>query len=103
MVKAILMFSLREGVDQEQFWQYWKDKHSIEYKKRPGLKKYIINRVTKVRGDINISGVSEIWFENNEAYIQANDPKYNKYSKDDHFWSQIKDAFRLMVDEEVIL
>jgi len=101
----MLLFSLKEGTNQDEFWNYWIEKHAAEYKKRPGLNKYIINRVIRSEENPKLWGVGEIWFDSDKAYIQANDPEYTKgkYTRDVSFSSKITNAFTVRVEEKVIL
>ena len=70
VVKRVFTTSLKEGTDEDTFWKYWTEEHAphIVEASSPGLKKYVLSRVTKVRqGEQLFFAVMEMWFENEEA------------------------------------
>lgn len=104
MVKKVRLFSLAKGSDPDKAWRYWIDKHAANIKNIPGIRKYIINRVTKVElGEPSFWGIVEVWFdsvESEEAYLQAMD----KDNPPDDFHTMTSDPrFSAWVEEEVIV
>ena len=104
MVKRIMIFKLKDGVNPDKFWKFW-DVHAQTFKKLPTLKKYVLNRVTKiVKGEPKYWGLVEIWAENAEAYEKASkDHPIVKELASDGFAEQVTDSFTVWVEEKVIL
>ena len=70
MIKTISVYSLPKGTDPDEFWKYHTEVHGADVRKAagPGLKKFVINRVTQVlRGEPKFFGVIEMWWESREA------------------------------------
>jgi len=70
MIKRVCIYSLPEGADGDEFWKWHTKEHSIDIIKASsnGLKKYVVNRVTKVvRGKQICYGFVETWWESEEA------------------------------------
>ena len=81
MVKMVAIASLNPGVDPDEAWAYWRDKHGPWANSRflPEAKKYVINRVIRrfekndgVLGRVlgkdrpakgQIFGFCEVWFD----------------------------------------
>jgi hypothetical protein len=77
MIKRITAFSLASGKDPEKLWQTWVE-HAMALKEVPHLKKYVINRVTKIlpnrdgsKPNAEYYGIVEMWFDNEEAQAEA--------------------------------
>ena len=108
MLKRLVIYSLPEGTDPEEFWKYHAEVHSADVKKHagPGLKKYVINRVTKVlAGDEKIFGIVELYFENEKAMNESikNLDTAKAKSINEEFWSQAIRNFTAIVEEKQIL
>jgi uncharacterized protein (TIGR02118 family) len=104
MVKRVFVFSLPESSDSEEFWKFWVETHAPKFKKVPGLRKYVINRVTKVaKGDVKFWGLVETWWDSKEAHDKSlNSPEMQPvYS--DNFGSRITGGFGAWVEENEIL
>ena len=66
MVKLIGLLKKKDGITQEEFLQYWKEKHApLVVKLFPGMKRYVQNHAVRLPGDreSRIDGVSEVWFD----------------------------------------
>ena len=105
MVKRIMIFKLKDGVNPDKFWKFWDEEHAQTFKKLPALKKYVLNRVTKiVKGEPKYWGLVEIWAENEEAYEKTHkDHPIVKELSSHGFSEQITDTFTAWVEEKVIL
>lgn len=106
MVKRIMVFSLPEGTDAEEFWQFWAEKHTDEVVKNwPAVRKYVVNRVIEVvSGQPKFWGLVELWFDSKEAYNQSQDTMTPamKHIRDD-FSSRVVDRFAVWAEEKVIV
>ncbi len=80
MIKRVTVYSLREGTDPDELWKYHTEVHASDYKKVCGsrLKKYVINRVTKVSsGKAEFWGLAETWWESEEEMNAATEEHKN--------------------------
>lgn len=102
MLKRVGIFSLPEGTNPDEFSKYW-DKHAADFKKVPGLRKYVINRVTKViKGEAKFWGLVELWFDSEEAHDQAHSTPEAK--RDGADWApRVTESFSAFVEEKEIL
>ena len=101
MYKRMGFFSLTEGKDPEEAWKYWVEKHAPMLREYlPGIRKYVINRVTEVvRGEPQLWGILEIWFDSREACDKA----FTTERPKDDFRSFMADSRSVSVEEAVIV
>ncbi len=110
MIKRVTIFSLRPGVDPDEFWNYHTRVHAEEWKRLAGsaLKKYSINRVTKVvRGEPVFWGMVEQWWDSEEARAECGKrayatPSASGLSVQDEFNSRVMNSFQFQVEEKEI-
>jgi len=111
MIKRVAVCSLKEGTDPDDFWEYHKKVHAVDAMNvaGPRLKRYVINRVTKViRGEPVFFDLIESWWETEEDMHQAWDvdsweaEKADGQSVQDDFWSQTAGGFTAVVEEYVV-
>jgi len=100
MIKMVSIFSLRSGVDPDEFWKYWNEIHVPDIKRlKPGLKKYSINRVDqKLAGADKYWGLVETWWENEDEMRLAFGSPEGKRVADD-FWTRVTGRFSVIVEE----
>ena len=70
MVKRFSMFTIPEGTNPDEVWNYFTKGHAPAFAKLAGagLKKYILNRVTQVvNGAPKFTVLAEMWWESEEA------------------------------------
>ncbi|MEM7468782.1 MAG: EthD family reductase [Pseudomonadota bacterium] len=65
MYKLIGLLKRPEGMDMDDFRQWWLTVHVPKVKKWPGLKEYRVNLCTT--DDQRFDGMAEVWFETKEA------------------------------------
>ena len=98
--KHVALLSVAKGKDPDEVWRYWIDPHAANHKKVPGIKKYVLNRVIKTRGEFPFWGMAETWYDSEEAY---NRPSSVTIPKDD-FPSMIgKERITAWLEEKVII
>lgn len=108
MIKRVCIYSLPEGVDGDKFWEYHKQVHAADVLRATGptLKKYVINRVTKVvRGRQQFFGMMETWWENEETMENSasrTTKVANGNTVTDDFWSRVTNGFGAIVEEVVL-
>lgn len=110
MIKKITVYSLPDGTDPDEFWKYHTEVHAADIKKVAGLRlrKYVINRVTKVgAGQPNLWGLVETWWESEEAMNEVLGEIDSIRTPDgktiwDDFWARVTDAFTAEVEEREV-
>jgi uncharacterized protein (TIGR02118 family) len=103
MIKRLVAFSLPEGADPEEFWRYWQEEHVPGIMRLPGLKKYVINRLSQaVAGEPKFWGVAESWWESEAAMRRAFASPQGKACQDD-FMARITGFFAAIMEEKVNL
>ena len=110
MLKIIATYSLPEEASSDEFWRYQAEVHAADFKKAagPGLKRYVVNRVTKVlSGEPKLWGLVETWWESEEAMNEAfRNVEVLRTSEGktiaDDFWSRVVGGFVAQVDENEI-
>jgi uncharacterized protein (TIGR02118 family) len=90
MVKSFGIVRRKPSLTPGEYERYWKESHGpLAAKVIPGLRKYIQNHGIKMPGlEIDIDGISEIWWDNIEAL--------QNYLT----WRQTEDAKVLIEDEK---
>lgn len=80
MVKLISVFSLKPGIDPDEAYKAWHEKHASWAKDKmlPEAKKYTINRVVHkyppaggTVAEFDIFGYEMFWFEDLESALRA--------------------------------
>jgi hypothetical protein len=109
MIKVIAGYSLPEGTDLEEFWKYHTQVHAADCKKAygPRLKKYTINRVTKVLKGEPVFAIMEDWFEDEAALAEADKRLKSMIAASgknmvEDFASRVTRSFRFIVEEKEI-
>lgn len=109
MVKRVAIYSIPEGTDGDKFWKYHTKVHAPDVVRvaGPALKKYIINRVTKIiSGKPQFFGLVEMWWESEESMNKAfqtfqTEKLTNGKTIFEDFWSQATSRFATEVEEFV--
>ena len=71
-VKRVGFLVKKTGMSQEQFEDYWLNKHAELCKSVPHVLRYSINLVDRQRfHQLGYDGISEIWFESETALTAA--------------------------------
>jgi len=99
VVKRLMVCSLAEGTDSDEFWKYWVQVHAAALKNEAGIKKYVLSRVTEVvKGEQKFWGVMEMWLDSEDEYKRIFTGK-----SDDYFASHIADRFACWAEEVEII
>ena len=67
-MKAIILLTRREGDTPEEFRRWWLEEHAPLARQLPGLRRLVFNLAD---GDAGYDGVSELWFDSQEAFDVA--------------------------------
>jgi len=81
-LKRLGIMEIREGVNSDEAWKYWKDVHAVNWKNTsPNLRKYVITRVIKATPGNQLPkwwGLLEQRFDNEVDFERAmNTPRPN--------------------------
>ncbi|MBU2536301.1 MAG: EthD domain-containing protein [Chloroflexi bacterium] len=80
MVKLVSIFSLKPGVDPDEVYKVWREKHTswVKDKMLPKAKRYTINRLIHkyplaggTTAQFDIFGYEMIWFDNLESALRT--------------------------------
>lgn len=67
-MKAIILLTRRDGDTPDDFRRWWLEEHAPLARELPGLRKLVFN---VVEGEAGYDGVSELWFDSEEAFEAA--------------------------------
>ena len=70
MVKVVVVFRRKPGMDIEAFGQYWQGTHAGLVKQLPGLRRYVQSQTIPGgyrKGQPAIDGMAELWFDDTGA------------------------------------
>ena len=110
MIKRIGIYSIPEGTDEEEWWQYHTQTHAADFIKAAGddLARYVINRVTKVlKGEKICFGIVETWYEDEAAMHRVYDRCYkavlpNGKNIDEDYFSRVVNPNSFAGEEVVV-
>ncbi len=80
MIKLVSIFSLRPGVDPDEAYKVWREKHTswVKDKMLPRAERYTINRLIHryppaggTNVEFDIFGYEMIWFDNLESALRT--------------------------------
>jgi len=77
VIKIVWFLKRAEHLTQEQFEEWWLDRHVPVARAAPGLRRYVVNLpredtlAGKPEGDCNWDGVAEQWFDDEDALNAA--------------------------------
>ena len=94
-MKAIILLTRRDGDTPEDFRHWWLEEHAPLARRLPGLQKLVFN---VVEGDQPYAGVSELWFDSQEAFEAAYASEIGQQVAADSF-AHVGARVRLIVDE----
>lgn len=94
-MKAIILLTRRDGDTPEDFRHWWLEEHAPLARRLPGLQKLVFNLV---EGDQPYDGVSELWFNSQEAFEAAYASEIGQQVAADSL-AHVGARVRLIVDE----
>lgn len=98
-MKAIILLTRREGDTPEDFRRWWLEKHAPLARQLPGLRKLVFN---VVEGGGEYDGVSELWFDSQDAFDAAYASEIGQQVAADSL-SHVGGRVRLIVEEHTQL
>lgn len=98
MFKAIILLTRSEGASHAEFREWWLERHAPLARQLPGLRRLVFNVVDG--DDVPYDGVSELWFDSQEAFEAAYATKLGEAVAADSL-AHVSARVRLFVDERV--
>lgn len=98
MFKAIILLSRGQGRSREEFREWWLERHAPLARQLPGLRRLVFNVVETE--DAPCDGVSELWFDSQEAFEAAYASEIGEKVAADSL-ANVSGRVRLFVDERV--
>lgn len=98
MFKAIILLARKEGATREEFRDWWLGPHAELARGLPGLRGL---RFNLVEGDAPFDGVSELWFDSQQAFEEAYAGEYGRRVAQDSL-ANVSRRERLFVSEHVL-
>jgi uncharacterized protein (TIGR02118 family) len=74
MLKVITLMKRHPDLSVSEFQAYWKNTHAPLVARLPGLEAYVQSHALPkgyARGELLFDGISEVWFQTADAYVQA--------------------------------
>ncbi len=96
MIKAVILLKRRDDMSLQDFSDWMLKEHVPLAVKLDGLKRYQVNIARDADGDYD--GVSELWFDSEEAMLAAYGSEHGKSVAADSM-AHVKDRTRIVVDE----
>lgn len=97
MFKAIILLTRKDDMSREAFRDWMLVGHSPLARQLPGLRKLVFNIVEN--DDAPYDGVSELWFDSQEAFTAAYATEIGKAVAADSL-AHVTARIRLLVDEQ---
>ena len=96
MIKAMILLKRRDDMSLQDFADWMLKEHVPLALKLDGLKRYQVNIATEADNDYD--GVSELWFDSEEAMLAAYGTEHGKAVAADSM-AHVKTRKRLVVEE----
>jgi len=96
MIKAVILLKRRDDMTLQDFSDWMLKEHVPLALKLEGLKRYQVNIARENGSDYD--GVSELWFDSEEAMLAAYGTEHGKAVAADSM-AHVKDRKRIVVDE----
>ena len=78
MIKSLTLLTRRAGLTHEEFMRHWVEIHAPLARKVPGIRRYVQTHLLEERkrpdipsSDVEIDGVAELWYDDQEAMRKA--------------------------------
>ena len=109
MIKLIATIYKKPGLSDEEFYEYWKEKHGPLVRKIvPGLRRYVQNHPIKIPGyKYEADGFVESWWDDIDAYKSwlawRESDEGKKLVDDEEKFIDRKKVSRYIVEEHIII
>lgn len=97
--KAVILLSRKEGMTPEEFRHWWLEEHAPMAAQLPGVRRIVFNAAAD---NDDVDGVSELWFDSEEAFTAAYATDLGKAVAADSM-AHVRGRVRLFVAEHVVV
>jgi uncharacterized protein (TIGR02118 family) len=106
MIKVVYCITKKRGLNDEDFFRYWKTVHGPIGARIPGLRKLVQSHCLRLSGDkrrADYDGMAELWFDDVNALLAARkSPEWKASTEDeDNFIDHNKVAY--FISEEHVI
>jgi len=102
MLKVISLLTRKEDISLEDFRKWALEEHPVLGKKIPGMRHYRMSVVLEDNPDFPCQAVSEFWFDNNEARLEAFATPEGKAAAEDAA-AHCSTRVHLLTEEKVLI
>jgi uncharacterized protein (TIGR02118 family) len=106
VIKVISVFKRKEGMEIEEFQDYWLNHHGPLVARLPGLERYVQSHTRRsgyAKHQPVADGLSELWFEDTDAlYTLQSSLELTEVSGDEERFIDLTSSIQILVDEHVI-
>ena len=78
MIKSLTLLTRKAGLTHDEFMRHWVEIHAPLARKVPGIRRYVQTHLLEERkrpdipsSDVEIDGVAELWYDDQEAMRKA--------------------------------
>ena len=96
--KAVILLRRRDDMTPEEFRQWWLHDHAPLAARLPGVRRIVFNAAAD---NDDVDGVSELWFDNEEAFTAAYATELGQQVAADSM-AHVRSRTRLFVTEHVV-
>jgi uncharacterized protein (TIGR02118 family) len=102
--KAVILLRRRDDMTPEQFRQWWLHEHAPLAAQLPGVRRIVFNAAddSSATADDGVDGVSELWFDTQEAFSAAYATELGRQVAADSM-AHVRSRTRLFVDEHLVV
>jgi uncharacterized protein (TIGR02118 family) len=78
VIKLLSLLTRKDGITHEEFVRHWLEIHAKLAHAVPGIRRYVQSHITGTRArpdipdtDVEVDGIAELWFDDQEALQRA--------------------------------
>ena len=104
MFKAMILLSRRDDMTHDEFVAWWTTEHRPLAAALDGVRRVVFNVVEGdgAAGADGIDGIAELWFDNEQAFVDAYATEHGKAVAADSM-AHVRSRTRLFVDELTVM
>ena len=101
MFKAMILLKRNEDLDYAAFKKHWLENHAALVRQLPGIRKAVFN-FSDQNGEAEIDAVSELWFDSEQAFIDAYASDIGKQVAEDSLARVSRRERHFLVEHEIV-
>jgi uncharacterized protein (TIGR02118 family) len=108
MIKLVYCITRKEGMSKQEFLHYWRHVHAPIGAEIPGIRRFVQSSAIQIMGEPHepdYDGVVELWFDNEEALLNARrSPQWAASTADEaNFIDPSRVAYLVTVEDEIVI